>query len=79
MSLCTHQRTELHYQQVGSDLGALGQTLQQSMMLESTVGWRRWRKTYKHHNKRTAFKMKGHQVKVQLKMFPISMNNCSRY
>lgn len=34
--LDTHQWTELHHQQVGSDLSALSQTLQQSMVLEST-------------------------------------------
>ena len=34
LRLDTHQWTELHDQQVGSDLGALGQTLQQRRVLE---------------------------------------------
>lgn len=34
MGLDTHQRTKLHNQQVGSDLGALGQTLHQSRVLQ---------------------------------------------
>lgn len=33
--LDTHQWTELHHHQVGRDLSALGQTLQQSMVLEA--------------------------------------------
>lgn len=36
MALNTHQWTKLQHQQVGSDLSALGQTLQQSRMLEGT-------------------------------------------
>lgn len=34
--LNTHQWTKLHHQQVGSDLRALGQTLQQSRVLQGT-------------------------------------------
>lgn len=49
----THQWAKLHYQQVGSDLSALGQALQQSMMLESTEGQRK--EMCQYHNVRKDF------------------------